>query len=359
MWRPYSVADAWRGSFGVYLALVALCSTLAGWGALTLFQRATDYADALLAADQSGRGTERQGAAARQGFVALTEDWNERLRTNEFWSGRDGAGSGGGPTVYTGRNNLQGPTRPASLPSSEAANFHDGEETTYRTVCVRLCDGYFWPISFATTEEHFGADQARCESSCGSTAKLYVYKNPGNEPEEMRDLNDKPYTKLPTAFLFRTKYQDSCKCQAQPWELQAQDRHKLYALDAAKRKGNKTAAIEAELLKARMEAERRQQLQAQKSIPIVTASIVASNNGAVLEPSRTLELRPPAVGLPPKAKTPPKQASNGGGRPAGIMRAGASNSGGNSGRSAPSSAPSDQPSRASGGDWKAQAFRGN
>ena len=355
MWRPYSVADAWRGSFGVYLATLALWTTLAGWGALALFERAAGYADVWLAADQSGHGTDRPTAGARQGFVALTQDWNDRIRTNEFWSGRGGAGAGGGPTAYNNRSNLQGPVRPVSLSGNAAEKFHDGGETTYRTMCVRLCDGYFWPVSFSTTEEHFRADQARCESSCGSPAKLYVYKNPGEEPEAMRDLNDKPYTKLPTAFLFRAKYQDSCKCQAQPWEQQAQDRHKLYALDAAKRKGNKIAAIEAEVLKAKIEADRRQHLLAQKSMPIVSASIVAANNGAFVEPNRTLELRPPAVVLPPKAKAPTKQASNGGAPPAGIMRAGASNSGGNSGRSALAY----QPSRSSRGDWKAHAFRGN
>src|SRR5690606_29512315 len=31
---------------------------------------------------------------------------------------------------------------------------------TYRTVCVRLCDGFFFPISFATTPDRFGADEA-------------------------------------------------------------------------------------------------------------------------------------------------------------------------------------------------------
>ena len=360
MWRPYGVAGAWRGSFGVYLATLTLCSTLAGWGSVALFQRGVGYADDWLAADQSARASDR--GIVRQGFAALTQDWNERIRTNEFWSGRGAAYSNSGPVPHVTRGNLNGPMQPASLPQGdEAAKFHDGEETTYRTVCVRLCDGYFWPVSFSTTEENFGADGSRCESSCGSPARLFVYKNPGEQPEDMRDLNDKPYTKLPTAFLFRTKYQESCKCQAQPWEQQAQDRHKLYALDAQRKKGSKTAAIEAELLKTKMEADRRRQLQAEKARPIVSAAIIASN-GAATEPNRTLELRSAApMVLPPKArpKTPPKQASANSGRPGGIMRAGvASGSGGGSGRGGYASSYS-RDSSGSGGDWRVQAFRGN
>ena len=86
MWRPYGVAGAWRGSFGVYLATLTLCSTLAGWGSVALFQRGVGYADDWLAADQSARASDR--GIVRQGFAALTPNWNERIRTNEFWSGR-------------------------------------------------------------------------------------------------------------------------------------------------------------------------------------------------------------------------------------------------------------------------------
>jgi len=38
------------------------------------------------------------------------------------------------------------------------------QSTTYRTICVRLCDGYYWPISYATTPESFDRDRQKCES---------------------------------------------------------------------------------------------------------------------------------------------------------------------------------------------------
>jgi hypothetical protein len=126
------------------------------------------------------------------------------------------------------------------------------ELTTYRTVCVRLCDGYYWPISFATTPERFGRDAAACERSCSSSARLFVYRNPGEQPEQMVDLKGRPYARLGTAFLYRTSYDASCRCRPQAWEQESLDRHRMYALQAEQAKGNRARAAELEALKARL-----------------------------------------------------------------------------------------------------------
>jgi hypothetical protein len=97
---------------------------------------------------------------------------------------------------------------------------------TYRTVCVRLCDGYFYPVSFATTGDRFERDEETCARSCASPARLYVYANPGEEPENMVSVSGQPYSKLPTAFQFRTKFDAACKCAPNPWEPEAMDRHR-------------------------------------------------------------------------------------------------------------------------------------
>ena len=129
---------------------------------------------------------------------------------------------------------------------------------TYRTLCVRLCDGFYWPISYATTLEHFDRDRRKCESGCGSPVRLYLHRNPGGEIEDMEDLSGRPYSRLKTAFLYRTEYNESCKCKSDPWEQEATDRHRAYALEAAKRRGDKTAAKELDALNAAREAARRQ-----------------------------------------------------------------------------------------------------
>src|SRR5215467_7410334 len=38
---------------------------------------------------------------------------------------------------------------------------------TYRTLCVRLCDGFYFPISFAVPASSLERDAERCRASCG------------------------------------------------------------------------------------------------------------------------------------------------------------------------------------------------
>lgn len=127
---------------------------------------------------------------------------------------------------------------------------------TYRTLCVRLCDGYYFPISFSATRDRLARDAKTCESSCGGQARLFVYRNPGADVEDMVDLQGQPYRKLSTAFLYRTEYVPACRCKPNPWDSEARDRHRVYALTAAKRKGNKQAALELETLGAKMTRDR-------------------------------------------------------------------------------------------------------
>src|SRR5262245_44547891 len=46
-------------------------------------------------------------------------------------------------------------------PAPEIAQSSHGE--TYRTLCVRLCDGFYFPMSFATTRGKLEDDAGRCE----------------------------------------------------------------------------------------------------------------------------------------------------------------------------------------------------
>lgn len=72
--------------------------------------------------------------------------------------------------------------------------------TYYRTVCVRLCDGAFFPINYSTTSDRFGHDEEVCRRSCSSPAKLYVYETHSGSPATMADRDGRPYTMLQTAF---------------------------------------------------------------------------------------------------------------------------------------------------------------
>ncbi len=90
-----------------------------------------------------------------------------------------------------------------------------GQFGTYRTLCVRKCDGYYFPISFSTVPARFPADAQTCQSMCpGSDVGLYVYRNPGEEVSQMVSLAGEPYSALPAAFRYRQEYDAACTCGA-------------------------------------------------------------------------------------------------------------------------------------------------
>jgi hypothetical protein len=90
---------------------------------------------------------------------------------------------------------------------------YDSDFGTFRTLCVRTCDGYYFPISFSTVSSHFAADEQACRARCpGTDAVLYTHRNPGQESEDMVSLAGEPYSVLPTAFRYRSEYDRGCTC---------------------------------------------------------------------------------------------------------------------------------------------------
>ena len=86
---------------------------------------------------------------------------------------------------------------------------------TYQTLCVRTCDGFYFPISFATVPSQFADDEATCQSMCpGGQAELYTHLNPGEDASQMVSLSGQPYSALPNAFRFQKEYDKSCTCQS-------------------------------------------------------------------------------------------------------------------------------------------------
>ncbi|WP_158626005.1 DUF2865 domain-containing protein [Arsenicitalea aurantiaca] len=91
-----------------------------------------------------------------------------------------------------------------------------GNYSTVRSLCVRRCDGFYWPISYSTVREYLQNDAMQCQQQCpGAEVELYYHDNPGQEPEQMVSLTGQPYTALPTAFRFRREYDKSCACGQQ------------------------------------------------------------------------------------------------------------------------------------------------
>lgn len=85
---------------------------------------------------------------------------------------------------------------------------------SFRTLCVRTCDGYFFPISFNAPRGRLGTDANVCKALCpGTETRLYFHHNPGEEAEQALSADTmEPLTRLPNAFRYRTQVVPDCRC---------------------------------------------------------------------------------------------------------------------------------------------------
>jgi Protein of unknown function (DUF2865) len=91
---------------------------------------------------------------------------------------------------------------------------------TYHTVCVRTCDGYYFPISYSTVPGRFADDQRTCQRLCpAAEAVLYSFRNPGEGMEQAVSMTGQSYTALPAAFQYRKAFSQGCSCRrpGQSW----------------------------------------------------------------------------------------------------------------------------------------------
>src|ERR1700712_1952578 len=109
-------------------------------------------------------------------------------------------------------NNNNNPTTPSADLGPQSG--------TFRTVCVRSCDGAYFPISFATVPARFPDDEKTCKALCpAADASLYSYRNPGEDMSQAVSINGQPYSSSPNAFRYRQEFNPSCACKAagQTW----------------------------------------------------------------------------------------------------------------------------------------------
>lgn len=91
-----------------------------------------------------------------------------------------------------------------------------------RTLCVRSCDGYYFPVSWSVSQGAFERDGKACEAMCpGTGVELYYHRIAGEEPEDMVSATTGlPYRDSKTAFLYKqpelsTPANCSCGASAQ------------------------------------------------------------------------------------------------------------------------------------------------
>lgn len=101
----------------------------------------------------------------------------------------------------------------------------------YRTVCVRTCDGFYFPIGDNVGRERLYQDARTCQARCDGEAQLYYYPLNGGSVETMVDMGGRPYAQSETAFLYRKRMVEGCACKPAPWSAESAARHQGYKDD--------------------------------------------------------------------------------------------------------------------------------
>lgn len=86
---------------------------------------------------------------------------------------------------------------------------------SYKTLCVRTCDGFYFPISYSASRSQFASDADACHARCpDAETRLYVVKPNADDDGEQSTAADtgEPYSKLPNALRYRREVVNGCTC---------------------------------------------------------------------------------------------------------------------------------------------------
>jgi hypothetical protein len=163
-----------------------------------------------------------------------------------------------GPNLRTGQDEADQPIVPfvSSRPRPYSYRWRTDPAATYRTLCVRLCDGSYFPINDRSRPGDFLAEEKACQSRCAVPARLFYQPAPADDASEMVALTGERYVDLPNAFRYRAEYVESCACGPKPWTDEAKAIYQRRAVLATRTKAERiVAAGVGEMAKLLAEAE--------------------------------------------------------------------------------------------------------
>ena len=204
---------------------------------------------------------------------------------------------------------------------------------SYRTVCVRMCDGYYWPISHNVSRGRMNRDAGTCRSSCGEEARLFYMPARTSTIDDAVDLQGRPYGKIPNAFLYRKRLVDGCACRPAPWSDIEAARHNQYLMAELAARPRRDGADDAPPLGPRLSARSAQDIGVGAPITAVAAAEAPPATAPAVVAGTSTGADTPAA----RVLTPPLVE-----RPAAITLADAAET-----RSQPPSAPTPRRTRAS------------
>ncbi|MFG1364369.1 DUF2865 domain-containing protein [Xanthobacter versatilis] len=104
-----------------------------------------------------------------------------------------------------------------SAPDLATIPLDQPKQYSSRTVCVRTCDGYFFPMANSTNSSRYAQDDQLCKRLCpGSDAQLFTYSG---DIKSAVSISGQSYMSLPNALRYRKELVSSCTCKpaGQSW----------------------------------------------------------------------------------------------------------------------------------------------
>lgn len=153
----------------------------------------------------------------RNSSLIRTDNYENRLSKSEIWNSLDEHGC-----------NIDDEETPIKEDEPTSINkqvqiISPSHDTAgdLRTMCVRTCDGKFFPIGSNASPLDFNNHETKCQSLCPNTQiELYYHHMHNQESADMISIDTgRAYSKLPTAYAFQNSTSNdiraSCGCTTQ------------------------------------------------------------------------------------------------------------------------------------------------
>lgn len=118
-------------------------------------------------------------------------------------------------------------------PSAEFAD--DGIDEKPRggsmAICVRSCDGGFFPVSYSARESNLGDLEELCKALCPNAEAALYTRSQWKNLDEAVSIGGSSYADHPNAFKFQKTYDASCSCKppGRNWAEALEDAERILA----------------------------------------------------------------------------------------------------------------------------------
>jgi len=211
-------------------ANLAQLEAQAGGGGVQSAQRIQQRAQLVAAYDANGCGATREAAVQRPGIFgfggAPERDVVREYRTPDVRpqaAYREGAepqrpGFGNfiehlfGARRDPGFHDDVAPVPEEQLRPGDGDGDARPRNVGHRAVCVRLCDGAFFPMTSSPRPGAQLGQEELCQMQCPG-AEVALYRMRDDQIENAVSVDGAPYTALPNALRFRQRFDAACTCR--------------------------------------------------------------------------------------------------------------------------------------------------